>query len=187
MQRFSVIGTAHVNDPGLFYALEQALDGASPSQLILEMPDEAVLTGDVASQKPEMLIAYRWAERNAVPVRGHEPPGPSILRDGLTPERTGQLLGEMDTLVAELSVRRTIDVFCKRGVPETPAERRLDAVIGELIDPEKALDRTRAIVAEIRRMAASEGAVMILCGGAHAEQVAAAFAGCRIIRGEHFF
>ncbi|MES2343070.1 MAG: hypothetical protein V4597_15460 [Pseudomonadota bacterium] len=187
MQRFSIIGAAHVQNAALFEALEKALDEAAPDQLILEMPDDAVTMGDVAHQKPEMLVAYRWAARRGVPVRGHEPSGPSILRDGLTAERIGALVQEMDTLVSNLTVRRTIDIFCDRGEPETPAEQRLEAVIKDLIDPEKALARTQAMIAAIRHVAIPEGAVLIVCGGVHAPHIAAALPGCRIIHGEHFF
>lgn len=187
MQRFSVIGAAHVQNSGLFEALERALDEAAPDQLILEMPDDAVTKGDVADQKPEMLIAYRWAERRGVPVRGHEPSGPPILRDGLTPERTGELVQAMDGLVSNLTVRKTIDIFCDRGERETLAEQQLAAVINELIDPEKALARTHAMIDAIRRVAAPQGAVMIVCGGAHAPHIAASLPGCRIIRGDYFF
>jgi hypothetical protein len=187
MQRLSIIGTAHLRDSDLFDALEAALASAAPDQLILEMPDDLAARGDVTGQKPEMLCAYRWAERCGIPVRGHEPPAPPILRDGLSPEQIGQLANEMDVLVSDMSVRRTIDVFCDRAPPQTGAERRLKAVIHELIDPAKALARTQAIIAEVGRVAAPSGSIMVVCGGAHAPHIAAAFPNSRIIHGEYFF
>lgn len=187
MQRFSVIGTAHIDDPELLRALVEALDEAAPDQLILEMPDDAVAAGNVALQKPEMLVAYRWAEKRGIPVRGHEPPGLSVLRDGLAPERRLDLVKEMDGLVSSLTARRTFDIFCKLGPPETLAERRLSAVLDELIDPQKASARTQAIVAAVQQLAAPEGVVLIICGGNHVAQIAEALPGCRIIRGDHFF
>jgi len=66
-------------------------------------------------------------------------------------------------------------------------EIRLKAVIDELIDPDKALARTQAIITAIRRLAALEGSVLIICGGAHAPHVAAALPGCEIIHGEQFY
>lgn len=187
MQRFLVIGTAHVEDPGLFRALENVFEATRPDQLILEMPDDVAAAGDVGAQKPEMQCAYRWAKRRGIPVRGHEPPEPSILRDGLTPERIGELAHDMDALVRSLSVRRTIDIFCKLDPPKTVAEERLSAVIDELIDPDRALIRTQAIIAAIRRLAAPRGAIMVVCGGNHAPHIAAALPGCQIIHGDHFF
>ena len=187
MRRFSIIGTAHLDDPGLFHALEAALDRLSPDQLILEMPDEAVAIGEVAGQKPEMVLAYHWARRRGVPVCGHEPTGLSVLRDGLTPEELVSLAQEMDTLIATLTVRRTIDVFCQRGVPQSDAERRLSTVIDLLVDPDKALARTWGILAAIQRIAASEGDVLIVCGGAHVPHIAEALKDCRIVSGEYFY
>lgn len=187
MQRFFIIGTAHLDNPDLSRALECALDDVRPDQLILEMPDDVVATGEVERQKPDMLVAFRWAKRHGVPVRGHEPSAPSILRSDLTPERMGSLVQEMDALILGLTVRKTIDIFCRRGALETAAEERLSAIINELIDPEKALTRTRAIIVAIRQVAAPDGAVMIICGGAHVAHVSAALPDCQIIHGEHFF
>jgi hypothetical protein len=187
MRRLLVIGTPHLADPDLFQALEDALNQADPDQLILEMQDDAAAGGAPVSGSPEMLFAYRWAEKRGVPVRGHEPSGSSILRDSLASERINALDQELRELVRGLSPRRTIDIFLKRGAPETSTERRVDAVVDELIDPQKALDRTQAIIAAIRRVAAPEGTVLIICGGAHTPHIAAALAGCQIIHGEHFF
>ncbi|WP_340645782.1 hypothetical protein [Phenylobacterium sp.] len=187
MARFHVIGTAHVEHPGLFRALEAALDQVAPDQLILEMPDEATTTGEVTGQKPEMVVSYHWARRRGVPVRGHEPPGLSALRDGLTPEALGSLAQEMDALISKLTVRRTIDVFCKRDAPRTVAERRLSTIIDTLVDPDKALARTRGIVGGIKRIAAPEGDVLILCGAAHVPHIAEALEDCRVVSGEHFY
>ena len=187
MRRFSIIGTAHLDDPGMFKALGAALDLAAPDQLVLEMPDEAAVTGDVVGQKPEMMAAYRWAESRGVPVRGHEPLGLSVLRSGLTAEQVGSLVQEMDGLVSSLTVRRTIDVFCQRGELENEAERRLSAVIEALVDPELSLVRTRGIIAAIEQVAAPEGHVLILCGGAHVPLVAKALESCQIIHGEYFY
>lgn len=187
MQRFSVIGTAHIADPRLLEALEAALDEAGPDQLILEMPDEVATLGAPGGQKPEMVHAWRWAKAHGVPTRGHEPAGPSILRDGLPPQRVSDLLQDMDGLVRDLSPRQTIDIFCRRRAPATPAEQQLSEVIGELIDPDKALIRTRAIVEAIGRLAAPQGSILVICGGNHAPHVAAAFPGCRIIPGAQFF
>ena len=187
MRRFSVIGTAHRDDVDLVRALESALDRAAPDQLILEMPDEAALAGRVKNQKPEMAAAYRWAARHGVPVRGHEPPGLGVLRDGLSPQRIGGLAQQMDALVSGLTVRRTIDIFCQRATARTDAERRLSAVIETLIDPEKALVRTRGIISAIGRVAAPEGHVLILCGGAHVPLIVQTLEGCEIIGGEHFY
>lgn len=63
MQRFFITGTAHLDNPDLFQALESALDDVRADQLILEIPDDAVRRGDRAHQKPEIVCAYRWAER----------------------------------------------------------------------------------------------------------------------------
>ncbi len=187
MRRFSVIGTAHRDDVELVRALESALDRAAPDQLLLEMPDEAALAGRMANQKPEMAVAYRWAARRGVPVRGHEPPGLAVLRDGLAPERIGGLAQEMDALISGLTVRRTIDIFCQRATARTDAERRLSAVIEGLVDPEKALVRTRGIIAGIVRLAAPEGHVLVLCGGAHVPLIVQTLDSCEIISGEHFY
>lgn len=187
MRSLSVIGTAHIQDPHLFRALEEALEAINPGQLILEMPDETARTGEVAAQKPEMQVAHRWAAQRGVPVRGHEPAGFSVLRDGLPVERIGALVQDMDGLIASLTARGTIDIFCGRVVPESAEERRLSAIIDELIDPKKAIERTDAIIANVQRLAAPEGTVLIICGGNHVQRLAAALPGCRIIHGEHFF
>ncbi|HQT52340.1 MAG TPA: hypothetical protein PKX06_02510 [Phenylobacterium sp.] len=187
MRRFSIIGTAHLADPGMLEALEAALDLATPDQLVLEMPDEAAVTGDVAGQKPEMMAAYSWAKGRGVPVRGHEPQGLSVLRSGLTTEAIGSLVQEMEGLVSSLTVRRIIDVFCQRGELESEAERRLRVVIEALVDPELSLVRTRGIIAAIEQVAAPQGDVLILCGGAHVPLVARALESCRIIHGEYFY
>jgi hypothetical protein len=187
MRSLSVIGTAHIQDPHLFRALEEALEAINPGQLILEMPDETARSGEVAAQKPEMQVAYRWAVGRGVPVRGHEPPGFSILRDGLPVERIGALIQDMDELISDLTTRRSIDIFCGRVVPESAEERRLSAIIDELIDPKKAIERTDAIIAAVRRLAAPDGAVVIICGGNHVQRLAATLPECRIVHGEHFF
>jgi len=187
MRRLLVIGTAHVADPVLLNALAVALEAAHPDQLILEMPDECAAAGTVAGQKPEMAFAYRWATARGIAVRGHEPSEPSILREDLSPQRLDELAREMDTLVEGLSVRRTIDIFCKSGLPLTEAEARLSAVIDEMIDPDRALARTEAIIAAVQRLAAPDGVVLVLCGGAHAPHLAARLADCQIVRGDHFF
>lgn len=187
MQRFLIIGTAHLDNPDLFGALESALDHAEPDQLIVEIPDDAVLRGDLAYQKPEMVRAYRWAQRRGTPVRGHEPLEPSILRRELRPERAGELLEAMDRLIADLSVRAAIDLFCARREPATNTEVRLKAVIDELIDPLHAAERTAAMVARVREVAASDGKVVIICGGAHVSRLADALPGAHIIHGDYFF
>lgn len=187
MQSLFVIGTAHIADPRLLKALEDALVAADPGQLILEMPDDAATSGEVASQKPEMLFAYHWAKERGVPVRGHEPSGLSVLRDSLSPEQVDRLVREMDALLLKLSPRRIIDIFCARMSPETPAERRLGALIGELIDSEKGLVRTQAMIAAVRGLAAPDGVVLIVCGGNHVSHMAAMLPGCEIIHGEHFY
>jgi len=187
MRRLLVIGTAHVADPALLAALAVALEAAHPDQLILEMPDACAKAGTLEGQKPEMAFAHRWATERGIEVRGHEPAGPSILRQDLSPERLGELATEMDALVQGLSVRRTIDIFCKSGPPLTDAEARLSSVIDEMIDPDRALVRTEAIIAAVQRLAAPTGVVLVLCGGAHASHLAAQLADCQIIRGDHFF
>lgn len=187
MQRFFVIGTVHIADPRLLHAIEAALDASCPDQLILEMPDDVAISGDVALQKPEMVHAYHWALKHGVPVRGHEPSGPSILRDHLPSERIGELVQEMEGLIAELTPRRTIDVFCQRGSPETQTESRLGVVIDALVDRDRALLRTEAIIANVLHFAAREGDILILCGGNHVPQIVAALEGCQIIGGEHFY
>lgn len=187
MQRLFVLGTAHIADPRLLMALEDALLAADPDQLILEMPDDAAISGDVASQKPEMLFAYNWARERGVPVRGHEPSGLSVLRDGLSPEQIDGLVQEMDALLLELLPRRIIDLFCARVSPEAPAERRLVALIDELIDREKGLVRTQAMIAAVRDLAAPDGVVLIVCGANHVSHMAAMLPGCEVIRGEHFY
>lgn len=187
MQRFLIIGTAHLDNPYLFRALESALDHADPDQLILEIPDDAVLRGDLAHQKPEMVCAYRWAQRRGTPVRGHEPLGPSILRPELGAERMGELLEAMDRLIADLSVRATIDLFCARREPATNTEERLKAVIDELIDPAHAADRTAGVIDGVRGVAASTGKIVVVCGGAHVSHLADALPGAYIVQGDHFF
>ncbi|HYD45165.1 MAG TPA: hypothetical protein VEA79_07875, partial [Phenylobacterium sp.] len=121
MRDFKIIGTAHIRHPAFLRALEAALEEAAPDQLLLEMPDAAALAGDIDQQKPEMALAWCWAERSGVPVRGHEPAGPAILRDGLTPERIATLAEEMDALVQALTPSRIIDIFCDRRPPDTDA------------------------------------------------------------------
>ncbi|MDP3635152.1 hypothetical protein [Phenylobacterium sp.] len=187
MQHFFIIGTAHLDNAELFRALESALDQAKPDQLILEIPDSAVLRGDVAYQKPEMVCAYRWAQRRGTPVRGHEPSGPPILRSGLRPERAGELIEAMDRLIADLSVRATIDLFCARREPATNTEEQLRAVIIELIDPIQAANRTTGVIEGVRAVAASTGKIVVVCGGAHVSHVADALPGARIIHGDYFF
>lgn len=187
MQRFSIIGTAHIADPRLLDALEAALDEARPDQLILEMPDEVAARGDIEGQKPEMVRAWRWAQAHGVPVRGHDPPGPPILRDGLSPERIAALVGEMDLLIQDLAPRRIIEMFCGRGFAETPGEARLAAIVQALVDPDKAALRTEAILDAIRERSAREGSIVIVCGGAHAQRLMAALPNCRVLSGEHLF
>jgi len=187
MRRFSVIGTAHVKNADLFEALEAALEDAAPDQLLLEIPDAAVRSGDMAGQKPEMLMAYQWAKQRGIPIRGHEPAGPPILRDGLDAERLRQLVLEMEALIANLPVRETIDVFCGRSSLESATEQRLDAVVRELVDPQKALARTQAMIKEVHRVASADGAIVIVCGGAHAPHLVTSLPECRIVHGQHFY
>lgn len=187
MREFKIIGTAHIRHPPFLAALEAALDEAAPDQLLLEMPDAVALAGDVAQQKPEMAVAWRWAERRSVPVRGHEPAGPPILKDGLAPERIAKLAEEMDALVQALAPAQLMDIFCDRRPPNSDAEHRLQAVIAELIDQEKALARSNGILEAIGEIAAPTGTILILCGGNHAPHLAAALPRCQIIHGEHFY
>lgn len=187
MREFRIIGTAHIRHPPFLKALEAALDEAAPDQLLLEMPDAAALAGEVVQQKPEMTLAWRWAERHGVPVRGHEPAGPPILKEGLAPERIAKLAEEMDALVQALAPAQLLDIFCDRRPPNSDAEHRLQVVITELIDREKALARTRDMLKAVHDLAAPTGTVLILCGGNHAPHLAAALPRCRIIRGEHFY
>lgn len=151
------------------------------------MPDHLAKSGDIAAQKPEMRLAWRWADRPGVPVRGHEPAGPPILKEGLTPDRIAGLAQDMDALIPKLSPPRLFDIFCDRGPPETDAEHRLRTVLDALIDHDKALARTQAIIEAIRRLATPQGAILILCGGNHAPHLAAALPECRIIHGEYFY
>jgi len=187
MRRFFIIGTAHLDNADLFGALEMALDRADPDQLIVEIPDDAVLRGDLVHQKPEMVCACRWAFRRGTPVRGHEPAGPTILRGDLQPQRAAELIAEMDRLVAGLSVRVSIDLFCARREPVTGAEKQLRAVIDELVDPALAADRTKGVIEGVHDVAASTGKIVVICGGAHVSRVAAALPGARIVHGDYFF
>ena len=187
MQRFFIIGTAHLDNPDLFQALESALDDVRPDQLILEIPDDAVRRGDLAYQKPEMVCAYRWAERRGTAVRGHEPGGPSILRREVPPERTGELLAAMERLIAELSVRAAIDLFASRREPVSKKEEQLRAVIDELIDPALAADRTKGIIDGVRCVAAPTGKIVIVCGAAHVAKVTDALPNAQIVHGAYFF
>ena len=187
MRQFLIIGTAHLDDSDLFGALEATLDQEEPDQLIVEIPDDAVLRGDLRHQKPDMVRAFRWALRRGTPVRGHEPAGPPILRGDLRPERAAELIAEMDRLVASLSVRATIDLFCARREPLAGAEEQLREVIDELVDPARAADRTTDMIDRIHDVAASNGKIMIICGGAHVPRIAGALPGARIVHGDYFF
>jgi len=187
MRRFFVIGTAHLDRPDLFRAIEDALDRIEPDQLILEMPDAVVLRGEVERQKPEMVCAFRWAQRQGVPVRGHEPGEPSILRADLSPERIGELLKTLDQVVETLSVKATIDLFCARRPPTTAAEEDLASAIHELIDPEKAAERTRGVIEGVREVADLRGKIVIVCGGAHAARVVEALPGAALVRDDYFY
>ena len=124
MQRFFIIGTAHLDNPDLFQALESALDDVRPDQLILEIADDAVRRGDLAHQKPEMVCAYRWAERRGTAVRGHEPGGPS--RQML--ERAVALHGaeRVDANIASASLGALKLVDCRGAV--TAASRHFMAL-----------------------------------------------------------
>jgi hypothetical protein len=187
MRRFFIIGTAHLDNADLFGALETALDQINPDQLVVEIPDDAVLRGDLANQKPEMVWACGWALRRGTPVRGHEPAGRPILRGDLQPERAAELIAEMDRLIAGFSVQVTIDLFCARREPATDVEEQLKAVIRELVDPARALDRTTEVIKGVHAVAAPTGKIVVICGGAHVPRVAGALPGAHIVHGDYFF
>lgn len=93
----------------------------------------------------------------------------------------------MDRLIADLSVRATMDVFCARREPATDKEAWLKSVLDELIDPVQAAKRTTGMIVKVREVSAASGEIMIICGGAHVSRLADALPGARIVRGEFFF
>lgn len=185
MARIFVIGSAHGDAPELLRDIEDALERLAPDLVILEMPDDAPATGALSWQNAEVRFAYDWAVNHAIPVRGCDPQeftGVAIFRADLDGERAREIVAEIRRLFPQLTPRRGIELYTKRLPPETPTERRLIALDSELIDPEKAAARTRAIKANVERLARGAHRAVVICGsnhapvliqGAHAERVTA--------------
>lgn len=185
--RFFVIGSSHSREAAALAAVSTALDTISPDQLILEMPEDAPKTGALVWQSPEIVLAFNWAQKRGVPTCGYEPKGHSILRDGLTTDRINELVEEIRRLGSELTPQRGIELYSKNSPPRSATEERLKVLDAELIDPQKAMARTKAIVDVIRTMAQDAGTVLIIGGSNHTPYIAASLPGCEIVRGEHFY
>ena len=187
LRSFRVIGCSHHGDASVLAALRGQLEELSPKQLILEIPDGAD-TDTLRWQSPEMVWAYHWARRHSVPVRGYEPmPRISILRTGLHQDRIAELVEEVRRLGREISPQRSIDLYSRGSTPRTPTEERLRELDAQLIDPERAMARTQAIIENIKVLAENGGTVVIICGSNHTPHIARELENCEIIHGEYFY
>ena len=188
MRSIRVIGCSHNGEDCVLAALGDLLDDLSPTQLILEIPDNAAETGALRWQSPEMVWAYNWAQQRGLPIRGYEPvPHMSILRAELSPDRIAELVEEVRRLGREIGPQRAIDFYSRGYAPRTPTELRLKELDAELIDPVRAKGRTQAIIENIKVMAQQAGTVVIVCGSNHTPHIARAFENCEIASSEFFY
>jgi hypothetical protein len=188
MRSFRVIGCSHGGEEAVLAALATTLEGLAPDQLILEIPDDAAEAGALGWQSPEMVWAHDWAHRHGVPVRGYEPePRLSILRAELGPDRIAELVEAVRRLGRQITPQRAIDLYSRGAAPQTPVETRLKVLDAELIDPAKAMQRTQAIISNIKVLARKAGTIVILCGASHTPHIAAALEPCEIVRGAYFY
>ncbi|OGD32486.1 hypothetical protein A3C91_02545 [Candidatus Azambacteria bacterium RIFCSPHIGHO2_02_FULL_52_12] len=156
-----VIGTLHA---GLTpeHELLKLLEKYSPTQLLVEIGDNKLGTEKMASSyPPEMLFAYQWAKNKGINVRGFDS-GIDTLKEGLT---------EKDNQRAIEESKAAMKGMTWKDLNKEANQKVFEPIDAWLIDPEKEKARTEEMLANLERVIARGGTVVVVTGCGHLNDI----------------
>ncbi len=154
MRKVILLGTLHA---GLTPTseLKAELERIRPDQLLVEITDEDLKSGQLGKYSPEMVAAYKWAKQNRIPVAGFDAKI-NVFRPGIT--------GQDNVRVIELQKQQIGNLTWKDlNQPENYDLLRIPEY-GDLVDPDKERERWQAMAENIEKSMVDEGTILVLTG-----------------------
>ncbi|MBU0530931.1 hypothetical protein KJ910_00325 [Patescibacteria group bacterium] len=154
MKKIIILGTLHAGlTPNEDLVAE--LKRIKPDQLLVEIADEDLQSGQIESYPSEMIAAYQWAQEQGLPVAGFDAKI-NVFRSGMTEADNDRVIELQKVQLGDLTWKdlNEPENFNRLNIPEYE----------KLVDPDQERRRWQAMVENIKNVIADEGTILILTG-----------------------
>ena len=162
-RKIYVIGTVHNMMPRRRQELQAILEEINPDQILVEIVDEDLLSGNLGKYPKEMVYAYRWGISHQKKVRGFDAPI-DVVKKSISPEELKNAENEAFGIFEESGLTwKDLNRVDHRHVEE------FERLQQRVIDYAKLKARYDEMLENVGRAMIKRGIVLILTGAGNLE------------------